>query len=159
MIKQKLFAGLALCSLALGAHAASPDDTQVRVVSKDWSTKNYNIRDLNKIVFHDSELSIIFRNNQQSKAAYSDLQKLMFVVQPSGVEDVTTKRLSMVYRDGSIYVDGWNEGLANAAIYDVSGRMHGLIKAWNGAPIEVNHLAQGIYILRINGHSMKFIVQ
>lgn len=159
MIKQKLFAGLALCALALGAHAASPDDTQVRVVSKDWSTKNYNIRDLNKIVFHDSELSIIFRNNQQSKAAYSDLKKLMFVVQPSGVEDVTTKRLSMKYMGGAIYVDGWTEGVANVALYDVMGRMHGMIKAWNGEPIDVCHLSQGVYILKIKGYSMKFIVK
>lgn len=159
MIKQKLFAGLALCALALGAHAASPDDTQVRVVSKDWSTKNYNIRDLNKIVFQDSELSIIFRNNQQSKAAYSDLQKLMFVVQPSGVEDVTTKRLSMKYMGGAIYVDGWTEGVANVALYDVMGRMYGMIKAWNGEPIDVSHLSQGVYILKIKGYSMKFIVK
>lgn len=159
MIKQKLFAGLALCALALGAHAASPDDTQVRVVSKDWSTKNYNIRDLNKIVFQDSELSIIFRNNQQSKAAYSDLQKLMFVVQPSGVEDVTTKRLSMKYMGGAIYVDGWTEGVANVALYDVMGRMHGMIKAWNSEPIDVSHLSQGVYILKIKGYSMKFIVK
>lgn len=159
MIKQKLFAGLALCTLALGAHAASSDDTQVRVVSKDWSTKNYNIRDLNKIVFQDSELSIIFRNNQQSKAAYSDLQKLMFVVQPSGVEDVTTKRLSMKYMGGAIYVDGWTEGVANVALYDVMGRMYGMIKAWNGEPIDVSHLSQGVYILKIKGYSMKFIVK
>lgn len=159
MIKQKLFAGLALCTLALGAHAASSDNSQMTVVFKNWSAKNYSIRDLKKIVFHGSELGIVDLNGKEGKVAYSNLHKIMFVAESSGVEDVTTKRLSMVYRDGSIYVDGWNEGLANAAIYDVSGHMHGLIKAWNGAPIEVNHLAQGIYILRINGHSMKFIVQ
>lgn len=159
MIKQKLFAGLALCSLALGAHAASPDDTQVSVVLKDWSAKNYNIRDLKKIVFHGSEMGIVDLNGREGKVAYSNLQKIMFIVESSGVDDVTAKHLTMVYRDGTIYVDGWTEGLSNAAIYDVSGRMHGLIKAWNGAPIDVSHLSKGIYILRINGHSMKFIVQ
>lgn len=41
MKRKNLFAGLALCSLALGAHAISPDDAQVCVVMKDWSTKNY----------------------------------------------------------------------------------------------------------------------
>ena len=40
MIKQKLFAGLALCTLALGAHAASSDNSQMTVVFKNWSAKN-----------------------------------------------------------------------------------------------------------------------
>ena len=58
-----------------------------------------------------------------------------------------------------LYVDGWTEGVANVALYDVMGRMHGMIKAWNGEPIDVNHLSQGVYILKIKGYSMKFIVK
>lgn len=159
MIKQKLFAGLALCTLALGAHAASSDNSQMTVVFKNWSAKNYSIRDLKKIVFHGSELGIVDLNGKEGKVAYSNLHKIMFVAESSGVEDVTTKRLSMVYRDGSIYVDGWTEGVANVALYDVMGRMHGMIKAWNGEPIDVSHLSQGVYILKIKGYSMKFIVK
>ena len=64
MKRKNLFAGLALCSLALGAHAISPDDAQVCVVMKDWSTKNYKISDLKRIVFHESELGIINRSDQ-----------------------------------------------------------------------------------------------
>ena len=45
--------------MTVGAHAASPDDSQVWVVSKDWSTQSYNISNLKKIVFHESELSLI----------------------------------------------------------------------------------------------------
>lgn len=159
MIKQKLFAGLALCTLALGAHAASSDNSQMTVVFKNWSAKNYSIRDLKKIVFHGSELGIVDLNGKEGKVAYSNLHKIMFVAESSGVEDVTTKRLSMEYRDGSIYVDGWTEGVANVALYDVMGRMHGMIKAWNGEPIDVCHLSQGVYILKIKGYSMKFIVK
>lgn len=159
MIKQKLFAGLALCTLALGAHAASSDNSQMTVVFKNWSAKNYSIRDLKKIVFHGSELGIVDLNGKEGKVAYSNLHKIMFVAESSGVEDVTTKRLSMVYRDGSIYVDGWTEGVADVALYDVMGRMHGMIKAWNGEPIDVSHLSQGVYILKIKGYSMKFIVK
>ena len=61
-----------MCSLALGAHAISPDDAQVCVVMKDWSTKNYKISDLKRIVFHESELGIIDRSDNETKSAYSD---------------------------------------------------------------------------------------
>lgn len=159
MNRQKLFAGLALCSLVLGAHAASPDDAQVCVVMKDWSTKSYKLSDLKKIVFHESELGIIDRNDQETKSAYSDLNKLWFIADPTGVESATAKRLSVAYRDGSIYVDGWTEGKADVALYDVSGNMHGRISAWNGGEINVSHLAKGMYILKIKGYSMKFIVK
>ena len=79
MKRKNLFAGLALCSLALGAHAISPDDAQVCVVMKDWSTKNYKISDLKRIVFHESELGIIDRSDNETKSAYSDVRKLWFI--------------------------------------------------------------------------------
>ena len=139
MIKQNLLAGLALCTMTLGAHAASPDDSQVWVVSKDWSTKSYNISNLKK--------------------SYSNLFKLMFNGDPTGVENVTTERLSVVYRDGVINVNGWTEGCADVAFYDISGNMHGSIKAWNGGQINVSHLSKGMYIMKIKGYSMKFIVK
>ena len=159
MIKQKLFAGLALCTLALGAHAASSDNSQMTVVFKNWSAKNYSIRDLKKIVFHESELSLIDRNDNKSKESYSNLFKLMFNGDPTGVENVTTERLSVVYRDGVINVNGWTEGCADVAFYDISGNMHGSIKAWNGGLINVSHLSKGMYIMKIKGYSMKFIVK
>ncbi len=159
MIKQNLLAGLALCTMTLGAHAASPDDSQVWVVSKDWSTKSYNISNLKKIVFHESELSLIDRNDNKSKESYSNLFKLMFNGDPTGVENVTTERLSVVYRDGVINVNGWTEGCADVAFYDISGNMHGSIKAWNGGQINVSHLSKGMYIMKIKGYSMKFIVK
>ena len=92
--------------MTVGAHAASPDDSQVWVVSKDLSTKSYNISNLKKIVFHESELSLIDRNDNESKESYSNLFKLMFNGDPTGVENVTTERLSVVYRDGVINVNG-----------------------------------------------------
>lgn len=159
MNRQKLFAGLALCSLALGAQATSPDDAQVCVVMKDSSTKSYKISDLKKIVFHDSELGIIDRNDQETKSAYSDLNKLWFIADPTGVESATADRLTVAYRDGAIYVDGWTEGKSDVAFYDVSGNMHGRITAWNGGQINVSHLSKGMYILKIKSYSMKFIVK
>ena len=92
--------------MTLGAHAASPDDSQVWVVSKDWSTKSYNISNLKKIVFHESELSLIDRNDNESKESYSNLFKLMFNGDPTGVQNVTTERLSVVYRELLMLTDG-----------------------------------------------------
>lgn len=158
-MKQVFFAGLALCAMALGAQAASPDDSHMWVVSKDWSTKSYNISDLKKIVFHETELSIIDRNDNESKAAYSDLYKLVFNDDPTGVESIRTDDFSWSYRDGAIHVNGWTEGNADVTFYDISGNKHGTIRAWNGGQINVSHLPKGIYIMRINGYSIKFIVK
>lgn len=153
------FAGLALCSLALGAHAISPDDAQVCVVMKDWSTKNYKISDLKRIVFHESELGIIDRSDNETKSAYSDVRKLWFIADPTEVKSATAKHLTVAYRDGVIYVDGWTEGKTDVIFYDLSGNMHGRISAWNGGQINVSHLPKGMYILKIKGFSMKIIVK
>lgn len=155
----KLFAGLAVCSFSLAAHAASPDDTQMCVVSKDGNTKTFNLRDLKKIVFHESELSIVDCNDKENKAEYSKLRKLWFLLKPTDVSSVTTKRLFVSYRDEAIYVDGWTEGNADVAIYDVGGSLCTTLKAWNGGKINVSHLPKGMYILKIKSYSMKFIVK
>ena len=117
------------------------------------------LQDLKRIVFHESELGIIDRSDNETKSAYSDVRKLWFIADPTGVKSATAKHLTVAYRDGVIYVDGWTEGKTDVIFYDLSGNMHGRISAWNGGQINVSHLPKGMYILKIKGYSMKFIVK
>ena len=159
MNRVKLFTGLAVCAFSLAAHATSPDDTKMSVVSADGNAKEYKLSDLKKIVFHESELGIVDRNGQESKSAYSDIHKLCFILDPSDISDVTAKRLSVGYSDGTLYVDGWTEGNADVAFYDMSGKLYSMLKAWNGEMINISHLPKGMYILKIKSYSIKFIIK
>ena len=87
------------------------------------------------------------------------MRKFWFIADPTGVKSATAKHLTVAYRDGVIYVDGWTEGKTDVIFYDLSGNMHGRISAWNGEQINVSHLPKGMYILKIKGYSMKFIVK
>ena len=45
----------------------------------------------------------------------------------------------------------------NDAIYSIGGEKVVNLKSWNGSPVNVGSLSNGMYILKVNNKSFKFI--
>ena len=69
-----------------------------------------------------------------------------------------------------LFIRGWKQlsayntisvaGLAkaeNAAIYSIGGEKVVNLMSWNGSPVNVGSLSNGVYILKVNNKSFKFI--
>ena len=62
----------------------------------------------------------------------------------------------MVYDGNTISVAGLAKA-ENAAIYSIGGEKVVDLKSWNGNPVNVGSLTNGVYILKVNNKSFKFI--
>ena len=50
-----------------------------------------------------------------------------------------------------------SSGPANAAIYNIQGQRAMSLKAWDGTPVSTDALSSGVYILKVNNKSIKFV--
>ena len=73
----------------------------------------------------------------------------------AGVTDNASK-LQVAYDGNTISVAGLAKA-ENAAIYSIGGEKVVNLKSWNGSPVNVGSLTNGVYILKVNNKSFKFI--
>ncbi len=71
------------------------------------------------------------------------------VYDPSGIEEVAENQ-ALYYFNGSIYTNVEGE----IAVYDLSGK---LVRRAQSAPVAVDDLADGMYIVKVNGAILKFV--
>lgn len=155
----RLFMGLALCFFSITAQANTPDDTKLYVVTKAGGEKAFNLSNVKKIVFQPNAFTVVQKMGGEYQSAYTDVVKFCFAPQATGITNVATTKLAARYNNGTLYIDGWNEGSTNVALYDVSGCLRSEVKAWNGGAISVGQLPKGLYLMRVKNYSIKIMVK
>lgn len=155
----RLFMGLALCFFSITAHANTPDDTKLYVVTKAGGEKSFNLSNVKKIVFQPNAFTVVQNMGSECEMAYADVVKFCFAPQSTGITNVATTKLAARYNNGTLFIDGWNEGSTNVALYDVSGCLRSEVKAWNGGAISVGQLPKGLYLMRVKNYSIKIMVK
>ncbi|MBO5747570.1 MAG: T9SS type A sorting domain-containing protein, partial [Muribaculaceae bacterium] len=79
-------------------------------------------------------------------------------IQKIGNEDNIRLLISPNPVDDIIRIVGYNNSEpAQLSIYSLDGEEMMRIDNWQGEPIDASQLSAGIYILRINTHTIKFI--
>ncbi len=68
----------------------------------------------------------------------------------SAIDEVEGNDVALYYANGEVYTNAEGEIL----VYDLSGK---LVKRGECAPVSVADLANGVYIVRVNGQSLKFV--
>ena len=92
---------------------------------------------------------------------YSGVDHLSFAYGLNKVEGLVSDGTSLALRENPVSdvldLIGFDGNEADVYVYDLSGALKLKVSAWNGSPIGVAQLSQGVYILKVNNSTIKFI--
>ena len=146
-----LSAVLSVASLA----TASADNLVVEQAS--GSSTQIPIDKIGKITFSESGLQVMDKNDSQiGSFSFSDIARLMFDKNGGAAEINPDNALKFTKSGNTISVAGL-ETATDSYIVDASGRVHRVIKSWNGSPADVSELPNGVYVAVVGNAAFKFL--
>ncbi|MDR3704661.1 MAG: T9SS type A sorting domain-containing protein [Paludibacteraceae bacterium] len=156
MKKQILIAVVLLCG-SLCMHAT---DVQSLVVqAKGGSESTCALSGVRKITFSGGTMSMVKKDATQSDYTISNVQKLLFGLRTSAINEVTTSSLKAYPNPAKevLNVDGISK-VDNLCLYNLTGSElsvnYSLVN--NGLQISTGSLPKGLYILKVNNQIIKF---
>lgn len=160
--EKKLFLATA-CMLCLGAGSLSANVMQVHFNGQDPMHET-ELGLIDKVTFSGTGFTILLNDQSTENFTYGNVKKITFTVPAGNVETQLVEASELLVSPNpvgaTLNVKGFNATEpAQLAIYSVAGGEVLRVNGWNGESIDVAHLAAGIYILKINNQTIKFIKQ
>lgn len=155
----------ALAWMAIVAAASASANTTMTVTYFDDSREAtvVNLLDGSRLVF-GGEPAFDFSNcgSAPVRINVADVKRITFEGKWTGVEGVSKEATSLRLRSNPVEailsVEGYDGSKpAVVSIYSIAGREALHVENWKGEDINVSHLPTGVYILRINNSTLKFI--
>lgn len=165
-INKKIICGV-LCLSYFGVGNASANVMQIHF-NEDRPVIETKLTKIDKITFTDTNFSIHFDSSSQlievasEDYAYGEVEKITFSninsIENIGKEENVKLMISPNPVDNIIRIVGYNNSEpAQLSIYSLNGEEVMRIENWQGETIDASPLSAGIYILRINTTTIKFI--
>ena len=159
-LNKKIILGI-VCLSCLGLKDASAGVMQIHF-TEDKPMIETDLSAIDKITFTDTSFSILSTDNATTDYSYGEVEKITFSdfksIHKIGNEDNIRLLISPNPVDDIIRIVGYNNSEpAQLSIYSLDGEEMMRIDNWQGEPIDASQLSAGIYILRINTHTIKFI--
>ena len=151
--------------MAIVAAASASANTTMTVTYFDDSREAtvVNLLDGSRLVF-GGEPAFDFSNcgSAPGRINVADVKRITFEGKWTGVEGVSKEATSLRLRSNPVEailsVEGYDGSKpAVVSIYSIAGREALHVENWKGEDINVSHLPTGVYILRINNSTLKFI--
>lgn len=165
-INKKIICGV-LCLSYFGLESISANVMQIHF-NEDRPVIETKLTKIDKITFTDTNFSIHFDSSSQlievasEDYAYGEVEKITFSninsIENIGKEENVKLMISPNPVDNIIRIVGYNNSEpAQLSIYSLNGEEVMRIENWQGETIDASPLSAGIYILRINTTTIKFI--
>lgn len=157
-MKKTIFMMLAAFTLSVGAQAQD----KVVVNKKDGGKQAYEMEKISKITFQEDAYTIVGKDNSDmATVSYADTKTITFELVDGIEQIVNTERgkMKIIKQGNTITVEGFNGNDGRVAIFSLDGTMMQSNNAWRGDAISVESLPAGIYVININGQSLKFTKQ
>ena len=159
-LNKKIILGI-VCLSSLGLKDASAGVMQIHF-TEDKPMIETDLSAIDKITFTDTSFSILSTDNATTDYGYGEVDKITFSdfnsIQKIGNKDNIRLLISPNPVDDIIRIVGYNNSeAAQLAIYSLDGEEMMRVDNWQGESIDASQLSAGIYILRINTHTIKFI--
>ena len=165
-INKKIICGV-LCLSYFGLGSISANVMQIHF-NEDRPVIETKLTKIDKITFTDTNFSIHFDSSSQlievasEDYAYGEVEKITFSninsIEKISKEDNFKLLISPNPVNDIIRIMGYNSSEpAQLSIYSLDGEEVMRIDNWQGEPIDASQLSAGIYILRINTTTIKFI--
>lgn len=134
-----------------------------KLVVTDSSTKtvmaSVKLGDVKKLTFSDGKLVVTLADLTTQETPLTTRLALTFG------ESTTTSispvkeengQLKLLLDDGQLAVKGLSEA-TDATLYTVGGQVVTSLKGWDGSPVSTTALGEGVYILKLNNKTFKFV--
>ena len=165
-INKKIICGV-LCLSYFGLGSISANVMQIHF-NEDKPMIETKLTAIDKITFTDTSFSIHFDSSSHLTDvasvhyAYGEVEKITFSdinsIENIGKEENVKLMISPNPVDNIIRIVGYNNSEpAQLSIYSLNGEEVMRIENWQGETIDASPLSAGIYILRINTTTIKFI--
>lgn len=137
--------------LAVSTLATMADD-DLRYLTLQTTTQEQSIElaTIQKITFEDTNV-VITTTKGQSTFAQSELQKLYFTATPTAIAELPQQSKGLVVTNGSLTANG--TGLLY--VYNTNGILMQMAKVEGKTRISLGNLPKGLYIVSLNGETIK----
>ncbi|MCM1519576.1 MAG: T9SS type A sorting domain-containing protein [Lachnoclostridium sp.] len=148
------------CAAAAASLPVMADEPQLHFHLGGDSPQVVKISELSRITFKSDGLQVT--TTEDSFIPYSDLHHVAFYKDaPTGINTIKAKdsKLKVVSGLGrtSITLEGIGETPTDIYIYNMSGRLALHCFGHDGSSIDVSTLPSGVYVIKANSSSVKFI--
>lgn len=151
---------LALAAFSLLTVGKANADTKLVAVDSPTATTvaSFSLNDISKLSFAGDKMVVTMTDKSSKEVALSTSLVLKFDNTETAISHVSGagSSLKLAY-DGSLLSAAGLDRSADAAIYSVGGQKVLNLKSWNGSPVSTESLADGVYILKVNNKSFKFV--
>lgn len=150
--------------IALGIAALLPLSTHAQEVMVVYGHSGQHllesdVESISSLTPSDDVLNVKSRLGKVSAISLSDIRSIKFfpVTTAIGKLQSTDGKLSFANNGDHITVSGWNGREGRFAVYSADGSLVISGSRWTGTPISTTQLTPGLYILKVNNQSFKFI--
>lgn len=161
-IQFKKILPLALLFFIAGISSVNAQTKMIVTSTPDGSATEFNLKDVKSLTFAPGNMMVNQWANESNTFMLKNVESIKFQGDPSSVNEVAqdTEALHIVCEGNLLNVLGWTQGqAANVAVYNLSGQTLISLPCWNGDPIDMVVAPRGIYIIKINNKSYKFIIK
>ena len=151
-----------LCVLALGMASAmsASADKGVVVISTDGTERYVTLADIDRIQIGQNSLTVQCVNGTSQTVPYKDIDRVLVGASTSSVSSITAPGEIAVWPTATtdiVNISGLAAG-ETVAVFDIKGAtvLKG-ISAEGLTTLSLGHLPAGIYVLAVNGKSVKII--
>ena len=157
-MNKKLTLTFAMTALLAVGNANADTKLVALDVSQGTTLASFNLGNISKLQFAEGNLVVTLDDETTQSVALSTSLQLKFDETTTAISQLKTTAgtLGIVYNGQQLSLSGLN-GTCNAAIYNVSGQRVSNLKAWDGSPISTASLVSGVYIIKVNNQSLKFV--
>ena len=154
---------IAYLTLAVGAMclsvSASADESIMRInLANGYEPVEYGRSDGVSVKFANGGVQVRATNGGFS-ALTEEVRSIKFSV-PSGIAQAKIEegRVTLRRVDNLLYVEGLSaDHDPGVEIFSITGQTMYVDAAWHGTPIDISRLGRGVYLLRVDGKSYKFV--
>ncbi len=120
--------------------------------------------DISSIKFNKTVLFVGDKDGVYTEYSFSDIRKIVFEKDETSIESISVNASKIdVYPNpvnNNLTIEGVNElPETDVLIYSLTGTLVAQYSQWNGKKIDVSHLAAGIYFVKMNSTTLKFVKQ
>ena len=118
----------------------------------------YSLTGSTRITFGEDKMTVKETDQKSASFSLGQVRSIKFE-DPTSIQGVTTNntRPTVRLKGDLLFVEGLAGEAVDARIVGLNGTMVMRLDHFNGQPINVGSLPRGIYILRINNYSFKFV--
>lgn len=150
--------------IALGIAALLPLSTHAQEVMVVYSHSGQHllesdVESISSLTPSDDVLNVKSRLGKVSAISLSDIRSIKFIPATTAIGKLRSAdgKLSFANNGDQITVSGWNGKEGHFAVYSADGSLVISGSRWTGTPISTTQLTPGLYILKVNNQSFKFI--